>query len=74
MPIIKSLILIILPFFSWFYLKKNQDAAEIDEFKVRFGTLFQNLNPTKESFYKFTSYFCARRFLVALATGHYLYI
>ena len=40
MPIIKLLILVILPFFSWFYLRKNQAAAETDEFKVRFGTLF----------------------------------
>ena len=64
----KLSLLLILPYFSFFYLKENYIQLEEQEFKDKFETLYQNLFPLKSSVYKMTTIFCIKRLIYALVT------
>lgn len=64
----KLLILIVLPVFSYFFLKKNRAKFNDEKFELSYGTLYQNLNPKKDSTLIYISIFCLRRVVIALCT------
>ena len=68
MAALRLMVLVALPIFSWKFLKYNQYEYFNEEFKAKYGTLFLNLEPMTRSFYMFTTFFCLRRILVAMAT------
>ena len=63
--IIKFLILICLPVFSFVHLKKNYLNLENGEFYTKFNTLYQNLYPLKHTVYKMNTIFCIKRLIYA---------
>lgn len=64
----KLTILIILPFLSYYILKKNKEKINTEEFDKKFGTLYLNMNTSKPTVLTFTSFFCVKRLLIALGT------
>ena len=71
MPSIFKLFLIfVLPFFSFFYLKKNFNVLEEPEFLQKFSTLYQNLYPLKPTVYKMTTIFCLKRIIFSIVTAY----
>lgn len=57
-----------IPVFSWYYLKKNLERANNKEFSQKFGALYLGLNPMSSIMYMISTFFCIRRFLLALVT------
>lgn len=49
--LIKFSLLLILPYFSYFYLKMNYKNLEKQEFKNKFETLYTNMYPLNTSVY-----------------------
>jgi hypothetical protein len=83
--VLKLLIVLLLPLFSYVKLRVNMKLLENPKFKQRYGTLYQNLNVLKHPVYEFISLFCLKRVLIAVGTkilispiciniGLYLYI
>ena len=68
MAIFKLFLLVSLPFFSLYFVRKNKDQLGDDSFQRKFGTLYQNLHLKQDSVYWFNTFFCLRRFCVGLPT------
>ena len=68
--LIKLCFLLILPYFSFFFLKESykNKLLEKKEFKEKYETLYQNLFPLKPSVYKMTTIFCIKRLIYGLVT------
>lgn len=67
--VIKTGILVFLPFFSYMFLKKNYNFLfENKEFEIKFGSLYSSLDTKKRALYTYTTTFCIRRLLVAIGT------
>ena len=64
----KLVLLLLLPGFSYVYLRLNYRKLEEPDFQQKFGTLYQNLYPLKRTVYKMTSIFCLKRLIYALVT------
>jgi hypothetical protein len=71
MIIVKLCLLISLPVFSYYYLKKNKDNLTRDDFKKPYGTLYMGLKENRDSVYMLNSLFCGRRFVLALSTIYF---
>lgn len=67
-PLVKLVILVFLPIFSYWYLKRNQRVASEQRFKVRFETLYLNTSTERPGVYLHSTVFCLKRLLVATAT------
>ena len=64
----KLTVLLILPFLSYFILKRNRDKISTEEFDLKFGTLYLNMNTSKPAVLTFTSFFCLKRLFISLGT------
>lgn len=64
----KVLLIVSLPVFSYFYLKKNHLEMKNQVFTQTYGTLYQNLKVQKSSAYFMTTLFCFKRIVIALST------
>ena len=58
--------LILFPVLTLRFLLKNQASLEKPKLQQKYGSLYQNVDPTKSANLRFTAYFCARRFVFAL--------
>ena len=73
--LIKFSLLYMLPLFSYIYLRTNKKDLEKKEFEEKWGSLYTNLYPLKDSVYEVTSIFCIKRILYAIGTvymGNYV--
>jgi hypothetical protein len=68
MSIFKLFLLVSLPFFSLYFIRKNKETLGEESFQRKFGTLYQNLKHKPDSVYLFNTFFCLRRFCVGLST------
>lgn len=66
--ILKFFIIMSLPVFSLFQLKRNFEKLDDPDFNKKFGTLFQNLYVKKSSATVMTTLFCTKRIILALTT------
>ena len=71
--LIKLCLLLILPYFSFFYLKQRYGHGELEnkEFRSKFGTLYTNLYPLKSTVYKMTFLFCIKRLIYGCMTVYF---
>ena len=67
---IKLCLVIFVPIFSLYFLSKNLTNLQDLNYKMRYGTLYQNVNTDKKSI-KANFIFCLRRFLLAFATIYF---
>ena len=66
--ILKFFLLIVLPFFSFFFLRKNFHNLDNPEFRIKYQTLYLDLKTTQRSAYLHTTFFSVRRFLIIYLT------
>lgn len=66
--LLKMVILLSLPIFTFMLLRKHHNCLEEKEFKTKYSTLYTDLWTHKNSAAKQLVYFCFRRFLVAITT------
>ena len=65
---VKMFLLLSLPIFSYFFLRRNINNLAEDQFSVSYGTLYTNIKLGHKTAYMTTTLFCARRLLVAYGT------
>ena len=74
---IKFSLVLFIPVFSVLYLKGRQHMLEQDHYKIRYGTLYRNVQ-TSNSAALYTNFvFCFRRFILTFATvffGKWLFL
>ena len=58
--------LVAFPIISLRYLLKNRDKLETPAIRLRYGSLYQNVDPSRPVALRFTMYFCVRRLAFAL--------
>ena len=63
----QGLTLVMLPSFSYFFLKRNKKKLKTDSFKIRYGTLYESLDVRKPTAYMFITIFCLRRILIGFS-------
>ena len=66
--ILKFCLLIVLPLFSFFFLKKNFSKLDEPDFRTKYETLYLDLKTTQRSAYLHTAFFSVRRFLIIYLT------
>ena len=66
--ILKFFLLIVLPFFSFFFLRKNFHNLDDPDFRIKYQTLYLDLKTTQRSAYLHTTFFSVRRFLIIYLT------
>ena len=59
-----------LPGFSFSMLYFNFEFLEDTDFRIKYGTLYQNLNPRKHTVYKMTTIFCLKRIIFSIVTAY----
>ena len=65
---VKLICLLVLPTFSYFYLKMNFENLEKQEFSSKFDSLYLNLYPLKPTVFKMMSIFCIKRLIFGVST------
>ena len=58
--------LVAFPIISLRYLLKNRDKLETPAIRLKYGSLYQNVDPSRPVALRFTMYFCVRRLAFAL--------
>ena len=66
--VIDAVVMVGLPVFSYLLLKTNSNILDQEEFEIKFGSLYGNLNKDKSSTISFTSLFCLHRIVIAFAS------
>ena len=57
-----------LPAFSFFYIRRNRASASDQTFRKKFETLYQNVKPENVGVFIHSTLFCVKRLAIALAT------
>ena len=65
---VQCVILAGLPIFFYFFLRTHKDLLDDEKFTLSYGTMYQNLNTSKNSVLYFNSFFMLRRIAVAVST------
>ena len=63
----KFSLLFIVPVFSIYYLRKHRKKLQKPEIKIKFGSLYENINTLHRRPLLYMSFFCLRRFLLSVA-------
>lgn len=66
-PLVLSIVLSLLPLLIAFFLSFNRSKLAFETFKVRYGSIYSNLNPENLHATLYTAYFVLRRLIFALS-------
>lgn len=64
----EAALLALIPFCSYILIRRNFKILATEEFDGTYGTLYQNMNPTKRQVQTYNTYFCLKRLVIGLAT------
>jgi hypothetical protein len=59
-------VIVLWPFFNWWWLTRNKDRLDDKLFIEKFGTMLQDVRDKRPITFLYTSFFSARRFLVVM--------
>ena len=62
----KFIILVFVPFFSYFFLKAHYNEMNTPDFRIKFSSLYTSLDISKTFSYMYTALFCLRRIILAI--------